>query len=88
MTFAELPRPVEHTTMSLPFPLHSRHPAPRTGDASDLVARAGRLAELVRELLPLVRRQEPHLSEAALVETAEQIAANRLADEELARRTW
>jgi hypothetical protein len=51
-------------------------------------ARTERLDELVRELLPVMRRRAPHLSEAALLEAVARIAAHRLADEELAHRSW
>jgi hypothetical protein len=51
-------------------------------------ARSTRLAELVRELLPAMRRRAPHLPESALHEAVERIAAHRLADEELAQRSW
>ena len=76
--------------MSLPLPFHPVRPTPGVRDATDPVAhgRAVRLAELVRELLPLMRRTAPHLSERALLEAVERIAAHRLADEELAHRTW
>jgi aminoglycoside N3'-acetyltransferase len=50
--------------------------------------RVERLAELVRELLPAMRRRAPHLSDAALLQAVERIAAHRLADEELAQRSW
>jgi hypothetical protein len=55
---------------------------------SEAHARAQRLAELVRELLPAMRRRAPHLSETALLQAVERIAAHRLADEELAHRSW
>jgi hypothetical protein len=51
-------------------------------------ARSIRLAELARELLPAMRRKAPHLSDSALFEAVERIAAHRLADEELAQRSW
>jgi hypothetical protein len=51
-------------------------------------ARAERLAELVRDLLPAMRRRAPHLSDSALLEAVTRIAAHRLADEELAHRSW
>lgn len=90
MTFPEQPRPVEHTTMSLPLPFYPDRPMPGVRDATDPAAqaRAERLAELVCELLPAIRRVAPHLSELALSEAVERIAAHRLADEELAHRTW
>lgn len=89
MTFLPQPRPVEHTTMSLPLPLSADRPM-GFRDATDPVAQARteRLAELVRELLPAMRRAAPHLSEHALFEAVQRIAAHRLADEELAHRTW
>lgn len=76
--------------MSLPLPLYPDRPTPGLRDASDSVApaREERLAELVRELLPAMRRRAPHLSESALLEAVERIAAHRLADEELAHRSW
>jgi hypothetical protein len=63
---------------------------PSLRDAPDPAAqaRAERLAELVRELLPAMRRRAPHLSEAALLEAVARIAAHRVADEELAHRSW
>jgi hypothetical protein len=75
--------------MSLPLPLYPDRPTPGLRDA-DPVAMAGdtRLAELVRELLPAMRRRAPHLSDSALLEAVERIAAHRLADEELAHRSW
>jgi DNA-binding MurR/RpiR family transcriptional regulator len=76
--------------MSLPLPLYPARPTLGVRDATDPVApgREERLAELVRELLPEMRRTAPHLSERALHEAVERIAAHRLADEELAHRTW
>lgn len=76
--------------MSLPLPLHPDRPMQGVRDATDPVAeaRAERRAELVRELLPVMRRSAPHLSERALLEAVERIAAHRQADEELAHRTW
>lgn len=76
--------------MSLPFPLYPDRPITGPRDASDPVAqtREGRLAELVRELLPAMRRRAPHLSDSALLQAVERIAAHRLADEELAHRSW
>jgi RNA polymerase-interacting CarD/CdnL/TRCF family regulator len=50
--------------------------------------REARLAEIVRALLPEMRRRAPHLSERSLLEAVERIAAHRLADEELAHRSW
>jgi hypothetical protein len=90
VTFAALPRPVEHTPMSLPLPLHPHRPMPGLRDLPDPVTdvRVERLAELVRELLPAMRRRAPHLSDAALLEAVQRIAAHRLADEELAHRSW
>lgn len=90
MTFLALPRPVEHTPMSLPLPLYPDRPAPGLRHASDSAGptRADRLAELVREMLPAMRQRAPHLSETALLEAVERIAAHRLADEELAHRSW
>jgi hypothetical protein len=35
-----------------------------------------------------MRRRAPHLAEPALIVAVERIAANRLADEELAQRSW
>jgi hypothetical protein len=76
--------------MSLPLPLYPDRPAPgirgQTGPGAP--TRTDRLAELVRELLPRMRRRAPHLAEPALVVAVERIAANRLADEELAQRSW
>jgi hypothetical protein len=76
--------------MSLPLTLYSDRPTPGLRDASDPVAQAQaeRLAELVRELTPAMRRRAPHLSDAALLQAVERIAAHRLADEELAHRSW
>ena len=76
--------------MSLPLPLYANRPAPGLREAPESVAqaRAERLAELVRELLPAMRERAPHLSETALLEAVERIAAHRLADEELAHRSW
>jgi hypothetical protein len=76
--------------MSLPLPLYPDRPTPGLLDAPDPVAqaRAERLAELVRELLPTMRRRAPHLSDAALLRAVERIVAHRLADEELAHRSW
>jgi aminoglycoside N3'-acetyltransferase len=76
--------------MSLPISLLPDRPTPGVRDATDPVAqaRAERLAEIVRELLPAMRSRAPHLSESALLEAVERIAAHRLADEELAHRSW
>lgn len=76
--------------MSLPLPLYPDRPTPGLRDTPDPVAhaRAERLAELVRELLPAMRRRAAHLSETALLQAVERIAAHRLADEELAHRSW
>jgi aminoglycoside N3'-acetyltransferase len=76
--------------MSLPLPLYPDRPTPGARDGTIPVAeaRVDRLAELVRELLPAMRRRAPHLSESALYEAVERIAAHRLADEELAQRSW
>ena len=76
--------------MSLPLPLYPDRPSPGDRDGTDPVAqaRADRLREIVRELLPAMRRRAPHLSEPALYEAVERIAAHRLADEELAQRSW
>jgi hypothetical protein len=76
--------------MSLPLPLYPDRPTPGARDASDSVAlaREERLAELVRELLLPMRRRAPHLTELALLAAVERIAAHRLADEELAHRSW
>jgi hypothetical protein len=76
--------------MSLPISLLPDRPTPGVRDATDPVARARaeRLAEIVRELLPVMRPRAPHLSESALLEAVERIAAHRLADEELAHRSW
>lgn len=76
--------------MSLPIPLFPALPTPGVRDATDPVAqaRAERLAEIVRELLPAMRRRAPHLSETALLDAVDRIAAHRLADEELAQRSW
>jgi hypothetical protein len=76
--------------MSLPLPLYPDRPMPGLRDVPDpaAVAQAERLAVLVRELLPAMRRRAPHLSDAALLEAVERIAAHRLADEELAHRSW
>lgn len=90
VTFRSLPRPLDHTTMSLPF----RIPAERalSGERDDTAraddAWAARLAEIVRELLPDMRRRAPHLSERALLAAVERIATHRLADEQLAHRSW
>lgn len=76
--------------MSLPIPLFPDRASPGSGDAPNASAdgRVARLAELVREMLPAMRRRAPHLSEAALLDAVERIAAHRLADEELAHRSW
>jgi aminoglycoside N3'-acetyltransferase len=76
--------------MSLPLPFHADRPTPGVRDGADAAAqtRSSRLAELVRELLPAMRRRAPHLSEPALYQAVERIAAHRLADEELAQRSW
>jgi hypothetical protein len=75
--------------MSLPLSLYPDHPTPGARDADPVAhARAERLAEIVRELLPVMRRRAGHLSESALLEAVERIAAHRLADEELAQRSW
>lgn len=76
--------------MSLPVPLYPDRPTPGLQDAADPVAaaREARLAELVSELLPVMRRRAPHLSESALLAAVTRIAAHRLADEELAHRSW
>ncbi len=76
--------------MSLPIPLFPDRPMPGVPDSADPVAnaRSARLAELMRELLPAMRRRAPHLSEQALLDAVERIAAHRLADEELAHRSW
>jgi hypothetical protein len=75
--------------MSLPLSLLPDRPSPGVRDADPAAqARAERLAEIVRELLPQMRRRAPHLSEPVLLEAVERIAAHRLADEELAQRSW
>ena len=76
--------------MSLPLSLHPDRSTPGARDATDPVAhaRAERLAVVVRELLPSMRRRAPHLPEPVLLEAVERIAAHRLADEELAQRSW
>ena len=76
--------------MSLPLPFYPDRPTPGVRDVADPAAQArtDRLAELVREMLPAMRRRAPHLSDTALVEAVERIAAHRLADEELAHRSW
>ena len=76
--------------MSLPIPLFPDRPTPGVRDVTDPVAQAReeRLAELIRELLPAMRHRAPHLSEHALLEAVERIAGHRLADEELAHRSW
>jgi hypothetical protein len=76
--------------MSLPAPFFSDHPMSGVRDAIDpmAAARAERLAELVRDLLPAMRHRAPHLSDHALLAAVERIAAHRLADEELAQRSW
>ena len=75
--------------MSLPLSLLPDRPTPALRDADPVAqARAERLSELVRELLPAMRRRAPHLSDSALLEAVERIAAHRLADEELAQRSW
>jgi hypothetical protein len=76
--------------MSLPLPLYPDRPSSGARDATDPVAQARteRLAEIVRELLPAMRRRAPQLSESALLEAVERIAAHCLADEELAQRSW
>ena len=75
--------------MSLPLSLLPDRPTPGLRDADPVAdPRAERLSELVRELLPAMRRRAPHLSESALLAAVERIAAHRLADEELAQRSW
>jgi hypothetical protein len=75
--------------MSLPLSLSPDRPTQGLQDPDHAAhERAARLAELVRELLPAMRRRAPHLSETALLEAVERIAAHRLADEELAHRSW
>lgn len=75
--------------MTLPLPLFSDRPMTGHQDADPAAnGRDARLAELVSELLPAMRRRAPHLSETALLEAVERIAAHRLADEELAHRSW
>jgi len=76
--------------MSLPLSIYPAHPTPGVRDATDPAAQARteRLAEIVRDLLPAMRRRAPHLSEPALLQAVERIAAHRLADEELAQRSW
>lgn len=76
--------------MSLPAQLFPDRPMPGAPDAIDPVAsaRAERQAEIVRELLPLMRSRAPHLSDHVLLDAVERIAAHRLADEELAQRSW
>jgi hypothetical protein len=76
--------------MSLPIPLFPDRLIPGVRDSTDPAAqaRADRLGELVRELLPAMRRRAPHLPEQALLDAVERIAAHRLADEELAQRSW
>jgi len=77
--------------MSLPVPLYPPRPTPGFQDAAadpHAAAREARLAELVTELLPAMRRRAPHLSEPALLAAVARIAAHRLADEELAHRSW
>ena len=76
--------------MSLPIPLLPDRPLPGVRDSTDPVAlaRTARLAELIRELIPLMRQRAPHLAEDALLDAVERIAAHRLADEELAHRSW
>jgi aminoglycoside N3'-acetyltransferase len=76
--------------MSLPLPFFPDCPLPGAQDATDPVTGVAmdRLAEIVRDLLPAMRRRAPHLSEPALLEAVERIAAHRLADEELARHSW
>jgi hypothetical protein len=76
--------------MSLPIPLFPDRSMPGVRDTTDPVAqaRAERLAELIRQLLPAMRLRAPHLSEQALLDAVERIAAHRLADEELAHRSW
>lgn len=80
--------------MSLPLSLPvafrpDRSPSP-VGDATDARASAWaeRLAEIFHELLPVMRRRAPHLSERALLAAVERIATHRLADEQLAHRSW
>jgi hypothetical protein len=76
--------------MSLPIRLLPDRPMPGDPASADpaATARADRLRELMRELLPAMRRRAPHLSEQALLDAVERIAAHRLADEELAHRSW
>ena len=75
--------------MSLPLSLSPDRPTQGLQDADSAAnERAVRLAELVRELLPAMRRRAPHLCETALLEAVQRIAAHRLADEELAHRSW
>ncbi len=76
--------------MSLPLPLLPDPSTPSDRDATDPVADAweARLREIVRELLPAMRRRAPHLSERALLAAVERIATHRLADEQMAHRSW
>ena len=76
--------------MSLPIRLLSERPTPGASESPTPLAnaRSERLAELIRELLPAMRRRASHLSEQALLDAVERIAAHRLADEELAQRSW
>jgi len=76
--------------MSLPVRLLPDRPTPGASESPAPLANAWseRLAELVRELLPAMRRRAPHLPEQALLDAVERIAAHRLADEELAQRSW
>ena len=76
--------------MSLPVRLLPDRPTPGVPESPAPLAnaRSERLAELIRELLPAMRRRASHLSEQALLDAVERIAAHRLADEELAQRSW
>jgi hypothetical protein len=75
--------------MSLPLTLYPDRPTPGVRAPATLAeAGASRLGELVREVLPAMRRHAPHLPDSALLDAVERIAAHILADEELAHRSW
>lgn len=76
--------------MSLPLQLLPDRPSPGVRDATHPVAHSWteRLGELVRLLLPVMRRRAPHLPEPALLAAVDRIAGQLLADEELAQRSW
>lgn len=76
--------------MSHPLQLLPDRPSPGVRDATQPVAHSWteRLGEIVRVLLPVMRRSAPHLAELALLAAVVRLAGQLLADEELAQRSW